>query len=285
VKACCSAAGLAFGGLHPVVAVYATFVNRAFDQLLMDVALHRAGVTVVLDRAGVTGPDGPSHHGIWDLAILQVVPGIRIAAPRDGERLREELREAVSIDDAPTVIRFPKGSAPAELPAVERLHDGVDVLRTTEQPDVLIVAVGPMAPIAIDVADRLAQQGIGATVVDPRWVVPVAESLVELAAAHRLVITIEDGIRVGGIGTRIRQTLREAGVDTAVDELGVPDEFIDHASREQILEDAGLTAQQIARDVVAQVLGSRIPVARPLPDDRVEQDTSSERSTTRPHGA
>lgn len=280
-----SAAGLAFGGLHPVVAVYATFVNRAFDQLLMDVALHRAGVTVVLDRAGVTGPDGPSHHGIWDLAILQVVPGIRIAAPRDGERLREELREAVSIDDAPTVIRFPKGSAPAELPAVERLHDGVDVLRTTEQPDVLIVAVGPMAPIAIDVADRLAQQGIGATVVDPRWVVPVAESLVELAAAHRLVITIEDGIRVGGIGTRIRQTLREAGVDTAVDELGVPDEFIDHASREQILEDAGLTAQQIARDVVAQVLGSRIPVARPLPDDRVEQDTSSGRSTTRPHGA
>lgn len=280
-----SAAGLAFGGLHPVVAVYATFVNRAFDQLLMDVALHRAGVTVVLDRAGVTGPDGPSHHGIWDLAILQVVPGIRIAAPRDGERLREELREAVSIDDAPTVIRFPKGSAPAELPAVERLHDGVDVLRTTDQPDVLIVAVGPMAPIAIDVADRLAQQGIGATVVDPRWVVPVAGSLVELAAAHRLVITIEDGIRVGGIGTRIRQTLREAGVDTAVDELGVPDEFIDHASREQILEDAGLTAQQIARDVVAQVLGSRIPVARPLPDDRVEQDTSSERSTTRPHGA
>jgi len=272
-----SAAGLAFGGLHPVVAVYATFVNRAFDQLLMDVALHRAGVTIVLDRAGVTGPDGPSHHGIWDLAILQVVPGIRIAAPRDGERLREELHEAVSIDDAPTVIRFPKGSAPAELPAVERLHDGVDVLRTTEQPDVLIVAVGPMAPIAIDVADRLAQQGIGATVVDPRWVVPVAESLVELSAAHRLVITIEDGIRVGGIGTRIRQTLREAGVDTAVDELGVPDEFIDHASREEILEDAGLTAQQIARDVVAQVLGSRIPVARPLPDDRrASDDTSSE---------
>jgi 1-deoxy-D-xylulose-5-phosphate synthase len=280
-----SAAGLAFGGLHPVVAVYATFVNRAFDQLLMDVALHRAGVTIVLDRAGVTGPDGPSHHGIWDLAILQVVPGIRIAAPRDGERLREELREAVAIDDAPTVVRFPKGSAPAELPAVERLHDGVDVLRTTEQPDVLIVAVGPMAPIAIDVADRLAQQGIGATVVDPRWVVPVAESLIGLSAAHRLVITIEDGIRVGGIGTRIRQTLREAGVDTAVDELGVPDEFIDHASREEILEDAGLTAQQIARDVVAQVLGSRIPVARPLPGDRSDNDASSERSTTGPHGA
>lgn len=277
-----SAAGLAFGGLHPVVAVYATFVNRAFDQLLMDVALHRAGVTVVLDRAGVTGPDGPSHHGIWDLAILQVVPGIRIAAPRDGVRLREELREAVSIDDGPTVVRFPKGTAPDELVAVERLDDGVDVLRATEQRDVLIVAVGPMAPMALDVADRLAQQGIGATVVDPRWVVPVASSIVDLAAAHRLVITIEDGIRVGGIGTRIRQTLREAGVDTAVDELGVPDEFIDHASREQILEDAGLTAQQIARDVVAQVLGSRIPVARPLPADaRTDEDASEESAGAR----
>lgn len=277
-----SAAGLAFGGLHPVVAVYATFVNRAFDQLLMDVALHRAGVTVVLDRAGVTGPDGPSHHGIWDLAILQVVPGIRIAAPRDGVRLREELREAVSIDDGPTVVRFPKGTAPDELVAVERLDDGVDVLRATEQRDVLIVAVGPMAPMAIEVADRLAHQGIGATVVDPRWVVPVASSIVDLAAAHRLVITIEDGIRVGGIGTRIRQTLREAGVDTAVDELGVPDEFIDHASREQILEDAGLTAQQIARDVVAQVLGSRIPVARPLPADaRTDEDASEESAGAR----
>ncbi|MGG7463472.1 MULTISPECIES: 1-deoxy-D-xylulose-5-phosphate synthase [unclassified Plantibacter] len=262
-----SAAGLAYGGLHPVVAVYATFVNRAFDQLLMDIALHKAGVTIVLDRAGVTGPDGPSHHGIWDLAVLQVVPGIRIAAPRDGSRLREELREAVAVDDAPTVIRFPKGNAAADIEALERLHDGTDVLHRSERNDVLIVAVGPMAPIALDVAARLEHQGIGATVVDPRWVVPVQESIITLAAEHRLVITIEDGIRVGGVGTRIRQSLREAGVDTAVDELGLPDEFIDHASREQILEDTGLSAQQIARDVVAQVLGSRIPVARPLPED------------------
>ncbi|MDE0545495.1 1-deoxy-D-xylulose-5-phosphate synthase [Microbacterium sp. C7(2022)] len=257
-----SAAGLAFGGLHPVVAIYATFMNRAFDQVLMDVALHRAGVTFVLDRAGVTGPDGPSHHGIWDLAMLQLVPRIRIAVPRDAERVREELREAVDVEDAPTVIRFPKGAVLPDLPAVERLQDGVDVLSRSEANDVLIVGIGPMAHVAMDVASRLNAQGIGTTVIDPRWVIPVQPSVISLAASHRLVITIEDGIRVGGIGTRVRQVLREAGIDTAVDELGVPDEFIDHASREQILEDAGLTASRIAQDVVAQVLGTRVPMAR-----------------------
>ncbi|KQO46975.1 MULTISPECIES: 1-deoxy-D-xylulose-5-phosphate synthase [unclassified Frigoribacterium] len=259
-----SAAGLAFGGLHPVVALYATFVNRAFDQVLMDVALHRAGVTFVLDRAGVTGPDGPSHHGMWDLALLQIVPHIRLAAPRDATRLREELREAVAVDDAPTVIRFSKGAVGVEHEAVERLEDGVEVLRRAGHDDVLIVCVGPMAGIGLEVAERLEAQGIGATVVDPRWVVPVPGSIIELAANHRLVITIEDGVRVGGIGTRVRQDLRGAGVDTAVTELGLPDEFLQHGSRAEILEEAGLTPQHIARDVVAQVLGSRIPVARPL---------------------
>ena len=257
-----SSAGLAYGGLHPVVAIYATFMNRAFDQVLMDVALHKAGVTFVLDRAGVTGPDGPSHHGIWDLAMLQLVPGIRIAAPRDAERLQEVLDEAVLVEDAPTVIRYPKGSVPAEIPAIERLADGVDVLSRGEGEDVLLVGTGPFASLALDVAERLRAQGIGATVIDPRWVIPVQPSVVQLAGRHRLVITLEDGIRVGGIGTRVRQVLREAGVDTAVDELGVPDEFIDHASREEILADAGLTASKIAHDVVSQVLGTRIPVAR-----------------------
>ncbi|MWV49948.1 1-deoxy-D-xylulose-5-phosphate synthase [Rathayibacter sp. VKM Ac-2803] len=262
-----SAAGLAFGGLHPVVALYATFVNRAFDQILMDVALHRAGVTFVLDRAGVTGPDGPSHHGMWDLAILQVVPNIRLAAPRDSVRLREELREAVGVTDAPTVVRFSKGDVGDEIDAIERLDDGVDVLSRAERQDVLIVTVGPMATMGLDVARRLAAQGIGATVVDPRWVVPVPKSIIELARDHRILVSIEDGVRVGGIGTRIRQDLREAGVDTAVTELGLPDQFLDHAKREEILEDVGLTPQHIARDVVAQVLGSKIPVARPLPEE------------------
>ncbi|WAB83321.1 1-deoxy-D-xylulose-5-phosphate synthase [Microcella daejeonensis] len=270
-----SAAGLAFGGMHPVVAVYATFINRAFDQVLMDVALHKAGVTFVLDRAGVTGPDGPSHHGIWDLAILQVVPNIRLAAPRDATRLREELAEAVAVQDAPTVLRFSKGSVGTEFDAVRRTADGVDVLREAPHKDVLIVTVGPMANLGLDVAERLAAQGIGATVVDPRWVVPVPRSIIDLARDHRIVVSIEDGIRVGGIGTRIRQDLRAAGVDTAVDELGLPDEFLDHASRDEILEQVGLTPQAIARDLVAQVLGRRIPVARPLPgEDAADLDDS-----------
>jgi 1-deoxy-D-xylulose-5-phosphate synthase len=261
-----TAAGLAFGGLHPVVALYATFLNRAFDQVLMDVALHRAGVTFVLDRSGITGPDGPSHHGMWDLAIMQVVPGIRIAAPRDAATLREEFREAVAIDDAPTIVRYSKGNVGPDIPAQSRLADGVDVLRSpsdSSAEDVLIVAVGSMVPIALDAAALLEAQGIGVTVVDPRWVVPIASSLVELSRSHRLVITIEDGVRVGGIGTRLRQDLRAAGVDTGVNELGLPDEFIDHASRGQILESVGLTAQSIARDVIDQVVGTKLPKAKP----------------------
>ncbi|WP_395242981.1 1-deoxy-D-xylulose-5-phosphate synthase [Agromyces sp. MMS24-K17] len=262
-----SAAGLAFGGLHPVVAVYATFMNRAFDQVLMDVALHRAGVTFVLDRAGVTGPDGPSHHGVWDLSILQVVPGIRIAAPRDSVRLTEELGEAVRVEHAPTVLRFPKGAVGTEYAAERRTSDGVDVLRESDRKDVLIVTVGPMAGLGLDVAGRLEAQGIGATVVDPRWVVPVPRSVVDLSAEYRIVVSLEDGIRVGGIGTRIRQDLREADVDTAVTEIGLPDEFLDHGSRGDILERVGLTAQQIAQDVTAMVLGTKLPHARGASDE------------------
>ncbi len=261
-----TAAGLAYGGLHPVVALYATFLNRAFDQVLMDVALHRAGVTFVLDRAGITGPDGPSHHGMWDLALLQVVPGIRIAAPRDAATLREEFREAVAVDDAPTVLRWSKGSVGADIPAERRLSDGVDVLRSPssdQELDVLFVAVGSMVPVALEAAALLEAQGIGATVVDPRWVVPIPASLIDLSRDHRLVITVEDGVRVGGVGTRLRQDLRAAGVDTGVNELGLPDEFIDHASRSQILADVGLTAQAIARDVIDQVVGTKLPQAKP----------------------
>ncbi|HLP23382.1 MAG TPA: 1-deoxy-D-xylulose-5-phosphate synthase [Microbacteriaceae bacterium] len=258
-----SAAGLAYGGLHPVVAVYATFINRAFDQVLMDVALHKAGVTFVLDRAGVTGPDGPSHHGVWDLAILQVVPGIRIAAPRDASRLTQEFSEAIAVSDAPTVVRFPKGSPGEDIAAIRRTSDGVDVLRESDKSDVLIVCVGPMARIGLKVAELLHAQGIGATVVDPRWVVPVPGSIVELARTHRLVVSIEDGVRVGGIGTRIRQDLRAAEVDTAVTEIGLPDEFLDHGDRSDILARVRLTATDIAHDVTGMVLGVKLPHARP----------------------
>jgi 1-deoxy-D-xylulose-5-phosphate synthase len=265
------AAGMAFGGLHPFVCIYATFVNRAFDQLLMDVALHKAPVTLVLDRAGVTGPDGASHHGMWDLSILQIVPGIKIAAPRDGVRLREELREASEIKDAPTVIRFPKGTAGAEIAQLRRMSDGVDVLFESPSKDVLLVAVGSMAEIALKVAGLLAAQGIGATVVDPRWVVPVPESVLELAKSHRLVVTIEDGVKVGGIGTRVRQDMRAAQIDTALNEVGLPDEFLEHASRNEILERVGLTAQAIAHEIVAQVVGSKVPHAKPVENVSLRQ--------------
>ena len=258
-----SAAGLAFGGLHPVVAVYATFMGRAFDQVLMDVALHKAGVTFVLDRAGVTGPDGASHHGQWDLAMLNIVPGIRIAAPRDADTLRLALREALAINDAPTVIRFPKGNVPSPIPEIRRLADGVDVLREGKSADVLLVAVGSFAPLALKVADLLAGSGIHATVVDPRWVIPVPLSIIDLARTHRLVVSIEDGIRVGGVGTRIRQDLRAAGIDTGVDELGLPDEFLEHDSRDNILKRVGLNAESIAGKIAAQFDGKEIPRAKP----------------------
>ncbi|HEX5534361.1 MAG TPA: 1-deoxy-D-xylulose-5-phosphate synthase [Actinomycetales bacterium] len=257
-----SAAGMAFAGLHPVVAVYATFLNRALDQVLMDVALHKAGVTFVLDRAGVTGPDGPSHHGMWDLALLQAVPGIRVAAPRDAVTLAEELREAVAVDDGPTVVRFAKDAVPEPMAALERIGD-VDVLRRAPGADVLVVSIGTLATTALEVSDRLADQGVPSTVVDPRWVVPVADELVELAARHRLVVTIEDGLRAGGVGAQLAQRMRDASVATPVHQVGIPTEFLEHASRPQVLSRIGLTGQDIARAVVERISSLDEPTLLP----------------------
>ncbi|GAB3280510.1 1-deoxy-D-xylulose-5-phosphate synthase [Kineosporia babensis] len=244
-----SAAGMAHGGLHPVVAVYATFINRAFDQVLMDVALHREGVTFVLDRAGVTGDDGASHNGMWDLSLLGLVPGIRIAAPRDAVRLRELLREAVAVEDGPTVLRFQKGQVAAEVPAVEQVN-GMDVVHREGSEDVLVVAVGSMTGLGLAVAEGLNQQGIGVTVVDPRWVLPVNEALPELAARHQLVVVVEDGGVAGGVATHVAATLSALRVPTAVRGFGIPQQFLDHASRAQVLEQIGLTAQEVSREVV-----------------------------------
>jgi 1-deoxy-D-xylulose-5-phosphate synthase len=244
-----SAAGMAHGGLHPVVAVYATFVNRAFDQVLMDVALHREGVTFVLDRAGVTGDDGASHNGMWDLSLLGLVPGIRIAAPRDAPRLRELLREAVAVDDGPTVLRFQKGVVAPETSALERIGE-MDVLARHGDEDVLLIAVGSLVGLGLDVADRLTQQGIGVTVVDPRWVLPVDAALPPLAARYRLAVVVEDNGVAGGVATQVAAALRAARVPTVVRGFGVPQQFLDHASRAQVLEQIGLTAQEVSRDVV-----------------------------------
>lgn len=276
-----SAAGLALGGLHPVVAVYSTFLNRAFDQLLMDVALHRAPVTVVLDRAGVTGSDGASHNGMWDLAVLGIVPGIRVAAPRDAATLRDELREAVAIDDGPTALRWSKGAVPGSVPAVRRVGaeagvGAVDVLaepgrtpvaaprpapidavETVERPelarDVLLVCVGAFAELGIQAAERLAAQGIGVTVADPRWVLPVPPALVDLAGEHRLVVVVEDGGRHGGVGAAVAAALGDAGVDVPLRGLGLDQRFLEHGSRGQVLAAAGLTDQDVARRVTEWV--------------------------------
>ncbi|MEU5168196.1 MULTISPECIES: 1-deoxy-D-xylulose-5-phosphate synthase [Streptomyces] len=249
-----SAAGLATGGLHPVFAVYATFLNRAFDQVLMDVALHKCGVTFVLDRAGVTGTDGASHNGMWDMSVLQCVPTLRIAAPRDAEQVRAQLREAVAVDDAPTVVRFSKGAVGPAVDAVGTVG-GMDVLRSagTDEPDVLLVSVGALAPMCLEIATLLDAQGISTTVVDPRWVKPVDEALAPLAAEHRVVVTVEDNSRAGGVGSAVAQALRDADVDVPLRDFGIPPVFLDHASRGEVMAEIGLTAPDIARQVTGLV--------------------------------
>ncbi|HNP58133.1 MAG TPA: 1-deoxy-D-xylulose-5-phosphate synthase [Gordonia sp. (in: high G+C Gram-positive bacteria)] len=270
-----SAAGLALGGMHPVVAIYSTFLNRAFDQLLMDVALLRQPVTLVLDRSGITGPDGPSHHGMWDLSLMAMVPGLRVAAPRDAVRLREELDEALGTDDGPTAIRFAKGAVPEDIRAVERTTDGVDILGRTNSGsarpvgDVLVVGIGAFAALACDTASVLEKHGIEVTVVDPRWVLPVPESIVAMAADHRLVVTLEDGLVDGGVGAELIDALAAAGIGTPVMQRGIPKEFIAAATRGEILADLGLSAQELSR-TITETVSQRI-------DD--SSDSSVERAT------
>jgi 1-deoxy-D-xylulose-5-phosphate synthase len=245
-----AAAGMAFAGLHPVVAVYSTFLNRAFDQLLLDVALHKAGVTFVLDRAGVTGDDGPSHNGMWDLALTGIVPTLHVAAPRDGERVKETLREALDISDAPSLIRFPKGVVNPDIPAFER-RDGIDVLYRGESADVLLVSIGAFAAIAVEAAAQAYREGVGVTVIDPRWVKPLPKSLITMAQRYKSVVVLEDGIKHGGIASTISELFRDAQLNVPVHSIGLPLSFLEHAKRAQILEDLGITVQNITRSLVA----------------------------------
>jgi 1-deoxy-D-xylulose-5-phosphate synthase len=264
-----SAAGMAFAGLHPVVAIYSTFLNRAFDQLLLDVALHKAGVTFVLDRAGITGDDGPSHHGIWDMALTGIIPSLCLAAPRDGARLKEVLREAVEISDAPSVIRFPKGAVSADIPAFER-RDGIDVLYRGESADVLLISVGAMATMSVEAASQAYREGVGVTVIDPRWVKPLPASLITMADRYKSVVVVEDGIAHGGIASALSEMFRTAGLNIPIHSIGVPLTFIEHSSRGEILSDLGITAQNIAREIVAWSSASTsttVGAEMPLPQD------------------
>jgi 1-deoxy-D-xylulose-5-phosphate synthase len=263
-----SAAGMAFAGLHPVVAVYSTFLNRAFDQLLLDVALHKAGVTFVLDRAGITGDDGPSHHGIWDMALTGIVPTLHLAAPRDSARLKEVLREAIAISDAPTVIRFPKGAVPADIPAFER-REGIDVLYRGESADVLLISVGAMATMAVEAASQAYREGVGVTVIDPRWVKPLPKSLITMADRYKSVVVVEDGIAHGGIASALSEMFRSAGLETPIHSIGVPLTFIEHSKRSEILNDLGITSQNIAREIV-EWSSSTLKTEMPLPQDENE---------------
>jgi 1-deoxy-D-xylulose-5-phosphate synthase len=244
-----AAAGMAYAGLHPVVAVYSTFLNRAFDQLLLDVALHKAGVTFVLDRAGVTGDDGPSHNGIWDLALTGIVPTLHVAAPRDGARICETLREAIDISDAPTLLRFPKGAVNADIPAFER-RDGVDVLYRGESADILLVSIGAFAAMAVEAAGQAYREGVGVTVIDPRWVKPLPKSLITMAQRYKSVVVLEDGIKHGGIASTISELFRDAGLSVPVHSIGVPLAFIEHSKRAEVLQDLGITVQNITRSLV-----------------------------------
>ena len=265
-----AAAGMAFAGLHPVVAVYSTFLNRAFDQLLLDVALHKAGVTFVLDRAGITGDDGASHNGMWDMALTGIVPGLRLAAPRDGSRLRELLRESVEISDGPSVVRFPKGAVVADIPAFER-RDGIDVLYRGESADILFVSVGALAQIAVEAAAQAYREGVGVTVIDPRWVKPLPQSLITMAGRYKSVVVLEDGIEHAGIASTISELFREHEMDIPVHSIGVPLKFFEHAKRNDILSEIGISVQNITRSLVGWSSNnsgvSSTLEAMPLPQD------------------
>jgi 1-deoxy-D-xylulose-5-phosphate synthase len=260
-----SAAGLAFAGMHPVVAVYATFLNRAFDQVLLDVALHKAGVTFVLDRAGITGDDGASHNGIWDLALTGIIPTMHVAAPRDGARLREVLAESIQISDAPSMLRYPKGEVIADIPAFER-RDGIDVLYRGESADVLLISVGAMAAMAVEAASQAYREGVGVTVIDPRWIKPLPQSLVTMATRYKSVVVLEDGIRHGGIASTISEMFRDAGLQVPIHSIGVPLTFLEHAKRGQILSELGITAQQISLSIVEWSASLKDGYLTPMPE-------------------
>ncbi|MUH51488.1 MAG: 1-deoxy-D-xylulose-5-phosphate synthase [Actinobacteria bacterium] len=245
------AAGMAMGGLRPVVALYSTFLSRAWDQVVYDVALHRLPVILCLDRAGITGDDGPSHHGVYDMALLSKVPGMRVLAPSSAQELSVMLHDALTLaDDGPVVIRYPKGAATqvGELEVGSGLH-----ARRTMPGDgtVCVLAIGKMVAIAEKAAEQLAAEGRSVCVWDVRSCAPLDPDMIADAARHALVVTVEDGIRDGGIGMTIADQVHAIDAKVPIAVLGVPTRFIPQAKPDRILAQLGLDAAGIAATIRA----------------------------------
>ena len=240
-----SASGMAFAGLKPVVAIYSTFLNRGFDQLLMDAALHSAPITLVLDRSGITGEDGPSHHGVWDMSLATIVPQCKLFSPRDENRLNEALEQSLTFTSGPNIVRFNKGAIAAEIKAHERVGS-FDLLHVSSSKDVLVISIGSMAQVAME---SIARINVGVTVVDPLWILPIQDDLLDYCRDFGLVVVIEDGVTKTGIASAIRNSLSERGALTPVRGIGVKQEFIEHASRNQIMHDLNLDSAGVADQI------------------------------------
>ena len=244
------AAGLAMRGLRPVVCIYSTFLQRAFDQVACDVALHQLPVTFVIDRAGITGADGPSHHGMLDLAYLRCIPGMTVSAPSSPDELRRLFATAIA-HDGPFSLRFPRGPAPSAgtapldavpIPSIEIRHRGGDVA---------LLAVGKMVAVAMQAQEKLAPRGVTATVVDARFVKPLDPALSAICSRHRAVVTVEDGVASGGFGSAVTELLTSDGVSMPIVRLGLPDRFIEHGAQGSLLSQLGLDADGIVAAATA----------------------------------
>ena len=237
---------MAMGGLRPVVAVYSTFMSRAFDQVNLDVGLHRQPVVFCLDRAGITGDDGPSHHGVLDLVLFTKIPSMTVLAPSSYEEIGVMLHDALDITDGPVMIRWAKTAA-ASVP-YDQVGSGLRGRKARSGSDVCILSVGKMLEASLAAADALAEQGIDASVWDVRCVKPLDPDMIADASQHPAVITVEDGYLAGGAGSLMASHIRAACDDRSVPRieiLGVPTEYIDHAKVDAILARYGLDADGI----------------------------------------
>lgn len=236
-------AGLAHAGYHPVIALYATFLNRGFDQLLMDIALHNEPVTICLDRSGVTGDDGASHNGMWDLSLAAMIPGIKVAVPRDETRMREALREAVATP-SPTIVRYPKGPVPEDLPTLRKIGS-VDVIyeRVVDgEAPIVMYGLGPMAHTVVAAAKAMSHSVL---VVDTTWALPINEDLVHIFGNAVGGVVLEDGLVDGGVGSELNRALHAAGMSMRVESLGISKEFISHDKRDAVLASQGMDVEDV----------------------------------------